>query len=177
MSGTILGSGRGIACLVALAIVSGFSASQAKASKAVSILPYAPSLERNTRTPSNGHNPNLVYLNVGKGFAFYDKHKKIWEMEFIITSSMAKHQAFTVKIATKNSSAKAGFDYQGEAGTITFKPLQTSYAVYVPIIPEPTPNYTPASFYLVTKSASGNVQLGNGEGVGKIPSPDFGGLP
>ncbi len=170
MFGSILNfgrTGRAIACLVAVGIVSGFSAAGAKA-KLVEYVPKLVSLDKPVSTPSNLHNPNLVYVNVSAGTVVHKiVHGKLeFFVQFDVTSSKPKQTPFTVYLKTKNSSS-SGDEYAGiSKGSITFNPLVQSVIVDIPIDFFPT---TPKSFYLVTTGATENVQLGDGEGKGTIP--------
>jgi len=176
------GRRRALAGLLALGIVSGLSASQAKAAKKLEYLPALVSVDKPATT---GSKPGpLVYVNVGRGTLVQTSVNGVKGvyMQFVITSSLVKTQAFNVSLSTKVTSAhkddlgpivipKSDIP-KGEsepAGGITFFPGMTSEIVYVKINVVPDELTGPKSFYLVTTNPTGNVQLKDGEGLGTIP--------
>jgi hypothetical protein len=56
------------------------------------------------------------------------------QLSFTITLSQAATTAVTVHYATADGTAKAGTDYNGLLGTLTFAPGQTTQTITVPIL-------------------------------------------
>ncbi|MBW4694955.1 MAG: right-handed parallel beta-helix repeat-containing protein [Lyngbya sp. HA4199-MV5] len=92
---------------------------------------------------------------------------------FTVSLSAVSKTSVTVNYATADGNAKAGADYVARSGKLTFKPGETSKTIRVPVIGDAIPELSEV-FYVNLSGATG-ASLGDGQGVGIIPTDD--GLP
>jgi uncharacterized protein YkwD len=77
-----------------------------------------------------------------------------------VTRTGGSSGTFTVHYATSDGSAKAGTDYTGTSGTLTFNPGDTSLTFTVPILNNPLAN-GPVTVNLTLSSPTGGAALGS----------------
>jgi VCBS repeat-containing protein len=92
---------------------------------------------------------------------------------FVFTASLSNpsSQAVTVNFATADGSATlAGNDYQGEAGSVTFAPGQTSQTISV--LANGDVSFEPDETFTVNLSGAVNAAIADGTGLGTIRNDD-----
>ncbi len=98
------------------------------------------------------------------------------EASFAIQLSQASATAITVSYATQDGTAKAGLDYIGAAGTLTFLPGETVKTVAISILADALVEGN-ETFSLALGTPVGNAALRQGTGTATIhdsaPPPEF----
>ena len=91
-------------------------------------------------------------------------------VDFAVTLSRAASGPVTVRYRTKNGTAKAGKDYTGMKGTLTFAAGETAKTVSVPVLDDAHDEGT-ETFQLLLSKAKG-AAIADGEAVGTITNAD-----
>jgi hypothetical protein len=91
-------------------------------------------------------------------------------MMFSVTLSAASNLVVTVNVATADTSANAGTDYQHATGTLTFNPGETTKTVSINIIGDLTNEFDET--LQLNLSGPTNAAIADSQGVGTITNDD-----
>lgn len=114
-------------------------------------------------------NDDAVSISIGNA-TVTEGNSGITPANFTVTLSSPSQQTVTVQYATNDGTGKAGTDYVGNAGTLTFTPGEVSKTVTVliagDVLNEPDETFT------VTLAIPTNAVIANGVGTGTIVNDD-----
>ncbi|MCY4376480.1 MAG: hypothetical protein OXC31_22205, partial [Spirochaetaceae bacterium] len=91
-------------------------------------------------------------------------------LDFVVSLSRSRHEATTVEYATSDGTARAGEDYTGASGTLTFAADETSRTVSVTVLDDAHDEGEEA-LTLTLSNASGS-QVADSEATGTIANRD-----